>query len=63
MITEDGIELKDEERQTVECWTRVMGYFRPVDNWNIGKQQEFKDRQNFKQSVAMKYVDKEENKR
>lgn len=62
-MSEEKIELKDEERQPCEVWTRVMGYFRPVDNWNIGKQQEFKDRQNFKESVAMKYVDKEENKR
>lgn len=31
------IELKDSERQPVECWTRVMGYFRPVSHFNEGK--------------------------
>lgn len=32
------------ERQTVECWTRVMGYFRPFSHFNIGKKSEFKER-------------------
>ncbi len=32
------------ERQTVECWTRVMGYFRPLSHFNIGKKAEFKER-------------------
>ena len=31
-----------------EVWNRVCGYFRPVDNWNIAKQKEFKDRKTFK---------------
>ena len=36
--------LKDEERQPVECWTRVMGYFRPVSHFNKGKKSEFAER-------------------
>jgi len=27
-----------------EIYSRVVGYFRPVQNWNTGKQQEFKER-------------------
>lgn len=27
-----------------EIYSRVVGYFRPVKNWNEGKQEEFKDR-------------------
>jgi ribonucleoside-triphosphate reductase (formate) len=27
-----------------EVWTRVVGYMRPVQNWNPGKQQEFSER-------------------
>lgn len=27
-----------------ECYSRVTGFFRPVDNFNSGKQQEFKER-------------------
>jgi len=32
-----------------ECqvWTRVVGYHRPVSNFNLGKVEEFKDRQDF----------------
>ena len=29
------IELKDSERQPCEVWTRVMGYHRPVQSFNI----------------------------
>ena len=31
-----------------EVYSRVVGYFRPVQNWNPGKQQEFKDRKTVK---------------
>ena len=37
-------------RQLAEVWQRVMGYHRPVSNWNAGKKSEFKDRQNFVES-------------
>ncbi len=30
-----------------EVWTRVVGYHRPVQNWNDGKQAEFNDRLEF----------------
>lgn len=41
-------DLKEEERQKCEIWSRVMGYHRPVAGWNIGKKQEFHDRKYFK---------------
>jgi len=28
----------------VEVYSRIVGYYRPVQNWNKGKQEEFKDR-------------------
>ncbi|RLG80300.1 MAG: ribonucleoside triphosphate reductase, partial [Thermoprotei archaeon] len=31
-----------------EVYSRVVGYYRPVKRWNIGKQQEFKDRKYYK---------------
>jgi anaerobic ribonucleoside-triphosphate reductase len=31
-----------------EVWSRVMGYHRPVSQWNIGKRQEFADRKEYK---------------
>lgn len=30
-----------------EVYSRVVGYFRPIQQWNKGKQQEFKDRKTF----------------
>jgi len=27
-----------------EVYSRVCGYFRPVNNWNKGKREEFRDR-------------------
>ena len=32
------------ERQRCEVYSRVVGYLRPVMQWNNGKKQEFKDR-------------------
>ncbi len=31
-----------------EVWSRIVGYYRPIANWNKGKQEEFKDRLTFK---------------
>lgn len=31
-----------------ETYSRVVGYFRPVDQWNHGKRTEFKERQDVK---------------
>ena len=41
--------IDEDERQPVECWTRVMGYFRPVSGYNIGKKSEFNERKWFKE--------------
>lgn len=35
--------------QPCEVYSRVVGYLRPVQQWNKGKQQEFKERQIYKQ--------------
>lgn len=39
-------------RQPVECWTRVMGYFRPYSQFNKGKKSEFTERTWFVESNA-----------
>lgn len=31
-----------------EVYSRIVGYLRPVQNWNDGKQQEFEDRKTFR---------------
>ena len=35
-------------KQPCEVYSRVVGYLRPVNQWNMGKQEEFKDRKEFK---------------
>ncbi|MER2519594.1 MAG: ribonucleoside triphosphate reductase [Bdellovibrionales bacterium] len=50
--------LKGEQPECPHCggktqvWTRVMGYFRPVDSFNIGKKGEHRERVHFKEPPA-----------
>jgi ribonucleoside-triphosphate reductase (formate) len=37
------------KRQRCEIYSRVVGYIRPVRQWNKGKQAEFTDREMFAQ--------------
>ncbi len=39
-----------------EVYSRITGYYRPVQNWNDGKAQEFKDRRLYDQGIAMTKV-------
>ncbi len=42
------VTFKDGTRhQIVECWSRVMGYYRPMSEYNVGKRQEHADRKLF----------------
>jgi len=36
------------KRQECEIYSRVVGYLRPVKQWNDGKQAEFADRKEYK---------------
>lgn len=36
-----------------EVFSRIVGYMRPVQSWNWGKQQEFKERKEFKEKVSL----------
>lgn len=40
-----------------EVWTRVMGYFRPVASFNIGKKGEFAERRFFTEDAAVRRAD------
>lgn len=46
-------ELKDNERQPCEIWSRVMGYFRPLSEFNKGKKAEFIERKSFTESKCI----------
>jgi anaerobic ribonucleoside-triphosphate reductase len=44
------------QRQRCEIYTRVMGYHRPVTEFNVGKQQEHRDRKHFTESKAQRLL-------
>ena len=33
--------------KTTEVYSRITGYYRPVQNWNVGKAEEFKERKTY----------------
>ena len=37
-----------EDKVPCEVYSRIVGYVRPVRNWNKGKQQEFAERQTYR---------------
>lgn len=41
-------QMKDVHGTKCEVYSRVVGYLRPVQGWNKGKQEEFAMRKNFK---------------
>jgi len=40
-----------------EVYTRIVGYYRPVQNWNLGKKSEYKDRLTFSVSDEKDAID------
>jgi len=52
------IVIKDSERQECEVWTRVMGYYRPVSEFNIGKQSEHDGRLFFSEEKALQGMER-----
>ena len=55
----DDYLLKENEKERTRCevWTRVMGYHRPVSEFNPGKQSEHTERQHFSEDTAMKRIE------
>ncbi len=41
-----------------EVWTRVVGFHRPVQAWNKGKKEEYKDRKEFSVAVSLGLAEK-----
>lgn len=60
MTDKEILEANENQRQPVECWTRVMGYFRPVSGYNKGKKSEFEERVWFTEEMACR-CEREEN--
>jgi len=40
----------------VECFSRVVGYFRPVNQWNLGMKAQFADRKMISTKSIMEAV-------
>lgn len=40
------------KRQECEVFSRVVGYLRPVSQWNDGKQEEFKERKAYDKQLS-----------
>ena len=53
VINIEDVKLQDSERQECEIWTRVMGYYRPVSEFNKGKKSEFYTRKYFVEEKAL----------
>lgn len=41
-----------------EVWSRIVGYFRPVDQWNVGKRSEYVQRKEYVIAEEPKYADR-----
>lgn len=46
------VRINDAERIRCEVWTRVMGYHRPIDSFNVGKKGEVAERKYFSAEKA-----------
>jgi anaerobic ribonucleoside-triphosphate reductase len=42
---------------TCEVWSRSVGYLRPVDQWNPGKQAEFRDRRTYDRQLVQQVLE------
>ena len=47
------MEKKESCGKPCEVFSRVVGYHRPVQNWNLGKKEEFKNRKHYKECVCL----------
>ena len=50
-LSKKNIEEIEKKRTKCEIYSRVVGYMRPINQWNTGKQQEFRDRKVFKNEM------------
>lgn len=58
--------IKGEQPRCPECgseteiYSRIVGYFRPVKNWNAGKKEEFRERLEYEESKTLSHSFKSE---
>ncbi len=49
--------------ESAEVYSRITGYYRPVQNWNVGKSQEYKQRKTYKPEISVLAADAGVNKK
>jgi anaerobic ribonucleoside-triphosphate reductase len=54
MTKEEILKKLESKRTKCTVYTRVMGYHRPVESFNIGKKGEHKQRKHFKENPSVK---------
>ena len=54
LVLDNGVIIPAEKRTRTEVYSRVVGYLRPVAQWNKGKKAEWADRIPFKIEVTPK---------
>ena len=59
-ITRLKEELNTVQGVETEVYSRIVGYYRSVRNWNLGKQGEYKDRVTFSKLTGRKINDQKE---
>jgi len=47
LVLADGTVIPADQRTRPEIYSRCCGYLRPVEMWNVGKQEEFHDRKRY----------------
>lgn len=45
--------------EKTEVWSRVVGFHRPIQDWNKGKREEYKNRKTFDVKIENKKKEKE----
>ena len=56
MKNEERLEKMNDKRTKCIVYTRVMGYHRPIESFNIGKKGEHQERKFFEEKTAKRYV-------
>jgi anaerobic ribonucleoside-triphosphate reductase len=52
LVLDNGMIVPEERRTKCEVYSRVVGYLRPVAQWNLGKKAEWADRVSFEVADA-----------
>jgi len=53
LLLDNGTIIPAEKRTQCEVFSRIVGYLRPIAQWNKGKKAEWADRVNFDEKQAL----------